>query len=72
MIAVSGWLVWRRYGFAGAAMPLTIYAVQLLLNMGWTPIFDDQVCGGALQKQYVRVWRKMDLTAALADVRLWG
>lgn len=39
MIAVSGWLVWRRHGFAGATLPLAIYAMQLLLNMAWTPIF---------------------------------
>ena len=39
MIAASGWLVWREAGFAGAALPLTIYALQLVLNAAWTPIF---------------------------------
>lgn len=38
-IAVSGWLVWRDIGFAAAALPLTVYAVQLVLNAAWTPIF---------------------------------
>ncbi len=38
-IAVSGWLVWGQAGFAGAALPLTIYLVQLTLNAAWTPIF---------------------------------
>jgi benzodiazapine receptor len=38
-IAVSGWLVWRKYGFAGATLPLAIYLLQLLLNAAWTPIF---------------------------------
>ena len=39
-IAVSGWLVWRKYGFAGAALlPLAIYLLQLVLNAAWTPIF---------------------------------
>ena len=38
-IAVSGWLVWRKVGLAGAALPLTIYLVQLVLNAAWTPIF---------------------------------
>ena len=37
MIAFSGWLVWREAGFAGAALPLTIYALQLILNAAWTP-----------------------------------
>jgi tryptophan-rich sensory protein len=38
-IAVAGWLVWRKVGFAGAAMPLAVYFAQLLLNALWTPIF---------------------------------
>jgi len=38
-IAVSGWLVWRTSGFAGAASPLAIYLVQLILNASWSPIF---------------------------------
>jgi tryptophan-rich sensory protein len=38
-IAISGWLVWREAGFAGAALPLAIYAMQLVLNAAWTPIF---------------------------------
>ncbi len=38
-IAVSGWMVWRQAGFAGATLPLAIYALQLALNAAWTPIF---------------------------------
>jgi tryptophan-rich sensory protein len=38
-IAVSGWLVWREASFAGAVLPLTIYALQLVLNAAWTPLF---------------------------------
>jgi translocator protein len=39
MIACSGWLVWRQAGFAGAALPLAVYALQLVLNAAWTPLF---------------------------------
>jgi len=40
MIAVSGWLVWRRAGSLRAARaPLGAYALQLLLNLAWTPLF---------------------------------
>jgi tryptophan-rich sensory protein len=39
MIAVSGWLVWRKAGLAGAALPLGLYAVQLLLNAAWSGFF---------------------------------
>jgi benzodiazapine receptor len=31
--------VWRKVGFAAAALPFAIYFVQLLLNAAWTPIF---------------------------------
>jgi tryptophan-rich sensory protein len=44
MIALSGWLVWREKGLAGAAVPLTAYAVQLALNAAWTRSFSG--CGG--------------------------
>jgi translocator protein len=37
MIAVSGWLVWRRVGLVLPALGL--YAAQLVLNMLWTPLF---------------------------------
>jgi tryptophan-rich sensory protein len=36
MIALAGWLAWRRVGFTG---PLWIYAAQLVLNAVWTPLF---------------------------------
>ena len=38
-IGLSGWLVWLEAGVSGAALPLSVYAVQLLLNAAWTPIF---------------------------------
>lgn len=36
MIAVAGWLVWRRVGWDRAT---TAWAVQLVLNAAWTPLF---------------------------------
>ena len=39
MIAISGWLVWREAGFSGAALPLAIYGLQLILNAAWSPVF---------------------------------
>jgi len=38
-IGVSGWLVWRRCGWAGARGAFLIYAVQLLLNGAWSWLF---------------------------------
>jgi len=39
MIALAGWLVWRRVGFAGAGFALAVYALQLVVNAAWTPLF---------------------------------
>lgn len=36
MMATAAWLVWLR---GGQRRALTIYAVQLVLNTAWTPIF---------------------------------
>lgn len=38
-IALAGWLAWRAAGFSGAALPLTLYFLQLGLNAAWSPIF---------------------------------
>ncbi len=39
MIAVSGWLAWEAAGWPAAAVPMAIYAVQLILNGLWSAIF---------------------------------
>ena len=39
MIAISGWLVWKASSWPAVAPAMAIYAVQLLLNAGWTPLF---------------------------------
>jgi tryptophan-rich sensory protein len=36
LISVAGWLVWRRTGLGRELVP---YAVQLVLNAAWTPLF---------------------------------
>ncbi len=38
-IAIAGWLVWREVGFTGAPGAFAIYALQLLLNRLWSPLF---------------------------------
>lgn len=36
VIAVAGWLVWRRVGVDAA---VALWVVQLVLNAAWTPLF---------------------------------
>lgn len=39
MMAVAAWLVWRRGGWSAARAPLSLFALQLGLNVGWSAIF---------------------------------
>ncbi|MEU4427782.1 TspO/MBR family protein [Actinoplanes sp. NPDC024001] len=61
MIAVSGWLVWRRTGWSSA---LNWYAVQLVLNAAWTPIFFGAGQYGLALLDIVVLW-------ALIGVTVW-
>ena len=39
LMAVAAWLVWKPAGFKAAEIPLTLFAIQLLLNVAWSWIF---------------------------------
>ena len=39
MMAVAAWRVWRSAGFTDARAALGVFALQLLLNLGWSAIF---------------------------------
>lgn len=39
LMAIAAWLIWKPAGFTGAATPLTLFAVQLTLNIAWSWIF---------------------------------
>ncbi|TDD57743.1 tryptophan-rich sensory protein [Kribbella antibiotica] len=53
MIAISGWLVWRRTGWSRALVP---YAVQLVLNAIWTPLFFGAGQRGPALIEIVLLW----------------
>lgn len=38
-MGVASYLVWTQGGWARQSVPLTAYAIQLLLNFMWTPLF---------------------------------
>ncbi|MGW4940162.1 TspO/MBR family protein [Actinoplanes sp. NPDC004185] len=62
MIAVAGWLVWRRTGWNRA---LTVYAVQLVLNALWTPIFFGFGQYGLALVDIVAMWLSIGATIFL-------
>jgi len=65
MIAVSGWLVWREVGFGGAVLPLGVYALQLVLNAAWTPLFFGLRRPAVALVDIVLVWLSIVATITL-------
>lgn len=39
MMAVAAWMVWRRGGFPGQRVALSLFLAQLLFNALWSPLF---------------------------------
>jgi benzodiazapine receptor len=62
MIAIAGWLVWRRAGFGPALLG---YAAQLVLNAAWTPLFFGAARYGWAFAEIVALWLAIGVTVAL-------
>lgn len=39
LMGVAAWMVWRKAGFSGAALPLVLFMAQLVLNSLWSYLF---------------------------------
>ncbi|MGX4652535.1 TspO/MBR family protein [Micromonospora sp. SCSIO 07396] len=61
LIAVAGWLVWRRVGFGPA---LWAWTVQLVLNAVWTPLFFGAGRYGLAFAEIVLMWLAIAVTVA--------
>lgn len=49
IMAIAGWRVWRRDGLRGARWDLTLFGLQLALNLCWSIVFFGlRSIGGAL------------------------
>lgn len=45
-MATAAWLIWRQSGFVRSIGPITVFAVQLVLNAAWSWLFFGlQNCG---------------------------
>ena len=62
MIAVAGWVAWRRAGWTAG---LTWYVVQLVLNAAWTPLFFGAGWYVAALVDIVALWFALSVTVAL-------
>jgi translocator protein len=65
MMAVAAWLVWKRAGFGGATTALTLYFVQLALNLAWSGIFFALRSPGWALAEIVLLWLAIAATTRL-------
>jgi tryptophan-rich sensory protein len=56
MMAVAARPVWQRRGFAVANLPLTLFAIQLVLNSLWSVLFFGLQNPGAAAGEIVLLW----------------
>jgi tryptophan-rich sensory protein len=56
MMAIAAWLIWKPTGFKATAMPLTLFAVQLVLNVAWSWIFFGMHQPGWAFTEIVILW----------------
>jgi len=56
LMGISLWQVWRKTGFRAAAMPLTLFGIQLVLNMAWSGLFFGLRSPAAALVEIVLLW----------------
>jgi len=64
LMGIAAWLVWRRTGLAGGALPLGIFALQLILNVLWSWLFFGLHRPGAAFFEIILLWCAILATAA--------
>jgi len=65
MMGVAAWLVWRKEGFRGAALPLSLFIAQLLLNALWSYLFFGLHRPGLAFLDIVVLWAAILVVAVL-------
>lgn len=64
LMAVAAWLVWRPAGWRAAAVPLALFAAQLLLNVAWSWIFFGLHQVGWALAEIIVLWLAIAATTA--------
>jgi len=64
MMAVAVWRVWRLREHPGRSAALGLFAVQLLLNVGWSAVFFGLQAVGAALVEIVVLWLAIAATTA--------
>ena len=64
LMAIAAWLVWQREGFKAAALPMTLFGVQLVLNVSWSWVFFGMHQPGWAFVEIVILWLAIVATTA--------
>jgi tryptophan-rich sensory protein len=56
LMGIAAWLIWKNKGFAGAALPLTLFLIQLVLNAAWSWLFFGLHTLGLAFGEIVLLW----------------
>ena len=56
LIGVSGWLLWRRTGWAEGRLALSLYGLQLVLNAAWPWLYFGLHRAGLAFAEIVLLW----------------
>ena len=62
MMGIALWWVWRRQGEVPVRTPLTLFAVQLVLNALWSVLFFGLRWPGAALVDILLLWVAIGLT----------
>jgi tryptophan-rich sensory protein len=63
-MAVAAWLVWRQKGWSDAKLPLSLFAVQLALNVLWSCLFFGLEKPGLAFAEILVLWAAIAATTA--------
>ena len=56
LMAISAWLIWRNYGWAGGRSALVLFFGQLAFNAAWSGIFFGARLPGLAFAEIVTLW----------------
>jgi len=61
-MGLAAWLIWRKIGFRRGVLPLSLFALQLILNAVWTPLFFGLQSPLLAFVDIVALWMALTLT----------
>lgn len=62
LMAIAAWLVWRQAGARSASVPLSLFAIQLVLNVAWSWIFFGLQRPGWAALELIVLWLAIAVT----------